>query len=55
MEYIDLIIDEIKRKEKELIEERPRLELPLPEPKYFDETESREEVKEPKRVIIIEL
>tara|TARA_R100000734_G_C3307516_1_gene98108 strand:+ start:1064 stop:1231 length:168 start_codon:yes stop_codon:yes gene_type:complete len=55
MEYIDLIIDEINRKEKDRNDERPFLELPLPEPKYFDEVLDKKEVEEPKRVIIIEL
>lgn len=52
MEYLDLIIAEINNKEKQ--EERPVLQLPLPEPKYCDNTEKDDEV-EPKRVIIIEL
>ena len=56
MEYLDLIIAEIKEKEKEEnIDNRPFLELPLPQPKYFEETENKDVVDEPKRVIIIEL
>ena len=49
-----LIIDYIKRKEKERKEysERPFLELPLePPPEFIEETEE----EEPKRVIVIDL
>lgn len=56
MEYLDLIIAEKnKRIEKDNIDNRPFLELPLPDPKYFEVTENKDEVDEPKRVIIIDL
>ena len=52
MDYIDLIIDEYKkRQEQEQELERPYLELPIPE--Y--EPIKKEVQEEPKRVIIIEL
>jgi len=53
MDYLDLIIDEYKKRQQEEIEDnRPFLELPIPE--YVDTSEEKES-KEPKRVIIIEL
>ena len=49
------IIEELRRRQKidEEKDERPFLELPLPE--YNDEENVKEETPEPKRVIIIDL
>lgn len=53
MDYLDLIIDEYKkRQEQEQELERPYLELPLPETIVEPKKTQKEE---PKRVIIIEL
>lgn len=49
--YDELVIQDIQRKQSEN-EERPFLELPLPEVREPVETER---IKEPKRVIIIDL
>jgi hypothetical protein len=49
----ELIIAEIVRREQEKrLEERPFLELPIPE---YSVEDKEEEVPEPKRVIIIDL
>ena len=52
--FDELIIAEIqKRRQQQEVDERPFLELPIPE---YEEVESKEEEKpEPKRVIIIDL
>ena len=55
LENLDwLIIEKLRQEERER-NERPRLHLPIPEYEEIDEAENKEEVKEPKRVIIIEL
>lgn len=53
MEYIDLIISEYKKRQEqeEELDNRPCLELPIPE--YIENKE--EENQEPRRVIVIEL
>lgn len=54
MDYLDLIINEYKkRQEQEREDNRPYLELPIPT--YLDKPVEAEEIEEPKRVIIIEL
>lgn len=50
--FDELIIAEIKKRQEEEIDERPFLELPIPE---YEEAKSKEEEPEPKRVIIIDL
>lgn len=53
MEYLDLLIIEYKkRQEQEREDNRPFLELPIPE---YIEQDVKDEVEEPKRVIILEL
>ena len=51
------IIDQIRRREEERrrINERPALELPLPEPPPLRRIDEAEAESEPKRVVIIDL
>ena len=52
--FDELIANEIKRKEqKQQIEERPQLELPLPLPEPVEKQKT--EIREEKRVIVIDL
>jgi hypothetical protein len=50
--FDELIIEEIRKRQIEEHEERPFLELPLPQ---YDYEEKKETEKEPKRVIVIDL
>lgn len=51
--FDELIIEEIRKRQIEEHEERPYLELPVPE--YIEVEEDKESEQEPKRVIVIDL
>lgn len=54
LENFEWIILEKLREEELKKNERPRLQLPIPEYEHIEDAE-KEEVEEPKRVIIIDL